>query len=113
MNNLSKQIKKRREALGMDKATLARKVGVSDVTLIYWESGQIKQIGHIRLLSLASSLECTVSELLEDTLLPDLKRKWQAQSLREAGSWLRYDFEGQWCLEDVEDFLAKKAKDFD
>ena len=35
---------------GLSKAALARRVGVSDVTISYWESGTIKQIGHERLL---------------------------------------------------------------
>ncbi|WP_251976836.1 helix-turn-helix domain-containing protein [Salinicola avicenniae] len=54
---------------GLSKAALARRVGVSDVTISYWESGTIKQIGHERLVSLTSALDCSIRELLDDDSL--------------------------------------------
>ncbi|WP_244613170.1 helix-turn-helix domain-containing protein [Modicisalibacter radicis] len=51
----------------MSKAALARRVGVSDVTISYWESGTIKQIGHERLVALAEALDCNLSDLLQGT----------------------------------------------
>lgn len=53
----------------MSKAALARRVGVSDVTISYWESGTIKQIGHERLVSLTSALNCSIKQLLDDDSL--------------------------------------------
>ncbi|MCK0751442.1 helix-turn-helix domain-containing protein [Chromohalobacter japonicus] len=50
----------------MSKAALARRVGVSDVTISYWESGTIKQVGHERLIALADALHCPLERLLED-----------------------------------------------
>ncbi|WP_412176367.1 helix-turn-helix domain-containing protein [Halomonas sp. HP20-15] len=51
----------------LSKAALARRVGVSDVTISYWESGTIKQIGHERLVALAEALDCNLSDLLQGT----------------------------------------------
>ena len=53
----------------MSKAALARRVGVSDVTISYWESGTIKQIGHERLVALTSALCCSIKQLLDDDSL--------------------------------------------
>ncbi|WP_420852760.1 helix-turn-helix domain-containing protein [Salinicola acroporae] len=53
----------------MSKAALARRVGVSDVTISYWESGTIKQIGHERLVALTSALSCSIKQLLDDDVL--------------------------------------------
>ena len=61
------RIKQLRLRAGLSKAALARRVGVSDVTISYWESGTIKQIGHERLQALAESLKCSLGELLEDS----------------------------------------------
>lgn len=73
------QLKKLRLAQKMNKAELARKSGVSDVAISYWESGQIKSITHEKLLNLASTLNVLASEIIEDPLLPqyraDLARK--------------------------------------
>ena len=65
MHQLGPRIKALREEAKLNKAALARRVGVSDVTISYWESGAIKQIGHERLVSLARALECPLSRLLE------------------------------------------------
>lgn len=70
MDALGPRIKRLRQQANLTKAALARLVGVSDVTISYWESGAIKQIGHERLVALASSLGCPLSELLDDRPKP-------------------------------------------
>ncbi|MFP4137184.1 MAG: helix-turn-helix domain-containing protein [Halomonas sp.] len=65
MHSLGQRIKALRLEAQFNKAELARRVGVSDVTISYWESGSIKQIGHERLVALARALECPLSRLLE------------------------------------------------
>ncbi|MWJ29436.1 helix-turn-helix domain-containing protein [Halomonas sp. ZH2S] len=65
MESLGSRIKQLRLRAKLNKAALARKVGVSDVTVSYWESGAIKQIGHERLVALAEALECSLATLLE------------------------------------------------
>lgn len=72
MKSLGPRIERLRLQANLNKAALARKVGVSDVTISYWESGAIKQIGHERLVALAEALGCPLSRLLEgdDTAPP-------------------------------------------
>ncbi|WP_444988763.1 helix-turn-helix domain-containing protein [Halomonas mongoliensis] len=65
MDSLGPRIKELRLEANLNKAALARKVGVSDVTISYWESGAIRQIGHERLVALAQALGCSLSRLLE------------------------------------------------
>lgn len=65
MEPLGPRIKRLRQAAKLNKAALARRVGVSDVTISYWESGAIKQIGHERLVALSSALECSLAALLD------------------------------------------------
>ncbi|MBS9404493.1 helix-turn-helix transcriptional regulator [Halomonas sp. TRM85114] len=65
MDSLGPRIKALRLEAKLNKAALARRVGVSDVTISYWESGAIKQIGHERLVALAKALECPLSSLIE------------------------------------------------
>ena len=65
MQPLGARIKQLRLQAELNKAELARKIGVSDVTISYWESGAIKQIGHERLVALADALECSLATLLE------------------------------------------------
>src|SRR5690554_8209249 len=65
MDSLGPRIKELRLEANLNKAALARKVGVSDVTISYWESGAIRQIGHERLVALAQALGCPLSRLLE------------------------------------------------
>lgn len=65
MDALGPRIKSLRIAAGLNKAALARQVGVSDVTISYWESGTIKQIGHERLVALSQALSCPLAHLLE------------------------------------------------
>jgi len=69
MDGLGPRIKQLRLQAGMSKAALARRVGVSDVTISYWESGTIKQIGHERLVALTSALSCSIKQLLDDDSL--------------------------------------------
>lgn len=65
MESLGARIKHFRLKAGLSKAALARHVGVSDVTVSYWESGAIKQVGHERLVALAEALSCPLNALLE------------------------------------------------
>ncbi|MBE0488006.1 MAG: helix-turn-helix transcriptional regulator [Halomonas sp.] len=65
MDSLGPRIKELRLEANLNKAALARRVGVSDVTISYWESGAIRQIGHERLVALAQALDCPLSRLLE------------------------------------------------
>jgi transcriptional regulator with XRE-family HTH domain len=65
MDSLGPRIKALRLEANLNKAALARRVGVSDVTISYWESGAIKQIGHERLVALAQALECPLARLIE------------------------------------------------
>ncbi|MDC8802439.1 helix-turn-helix transcriptional regulator [Halomonas pacifica] len=69
MESLGPRIKQLRLHAQLNKAALARRVGVSDVTISYWESGAIKQIGHERLVALAEALGCPLSQLLDDGAL--------------------------------------------
>ncbi|MDR9440180.1 MAG: helix-turn-helix domain-containing protein [Halomonas sp.] len=66
MDTLGPRIKELRLEADLNKAALARRVGVSDVTISYWESGAIRQIGHERLVALAQALNCPLSRLLEE-----------------------------------------------
>lgn len=64
MNELGERIRKLREESGLSKAELARRVGVSDVTISYWENGTIKRVGHSRLEPLSKALRCSIGHLL-------------------------------------------------
>ncbi|MFC0268017.1 helix-turn-helix domain-containing protein [Kushneria aurantia] len=64
MKDLGRRIRERREACGLSKAELARQVGVSDVTISYWENGTIKRVGHSRLEPLSRALRCDIQYLL-------------------------------------------------
>ncbi|SDO40763.1 helix-turn-helix domain-containing protein [Vreelandella arcis] len=78
MESLGSRIKQLRLRAKLNKAALARNVGVSDVTISYWESGAIKQIGHERLVALAEALDCSLATLLEGNsapLLPTLNNE--------------------------------------
>ncbi|MGM0855587.1 MAG: helix-turn-helix domain-containing protein [Pseudomonadota bacterium] len=72
MESLGSRIKQLRLRAKLNKAALARNVGVSDVTISYWESGAIKQIGHERLVALAEALDCSLATLLEGDSAPQL-----------------------------------------
>jgi len=73
---LSQKITELREAAGMNKSELGRKVGVSDVTISYWESGAVKNISSNNLVPLASALGISVSELLDDPLKEKPGLEW-------------------------------------
>lgn len=67
MDTLGPRIKVLRQQAKLNKAALARRVGVSDVTISYWESGAIRQIGHERLVALAQALNCPLARLLDES----------------------------------------------
>lgn len=67
---LRERITRLRLEAGLTKRDLARRVGVSDVAVSYWESGESKTITNVHLLKLAETFGITVSELLDDPMLP-------------------------------------------
>lgn len=83
MRPLSQSIRECRESARLSKAELARRIGVSDVAVGYWESGEINVIGHVHIQSLARVFGITVSELLGDEALPRLIAERQAEVLYE------------------------------
>lgn len=89
MDALGSRIKQLRLQASLSKAALARRVGVSDVTISYWESGTIKQIGHERLLALAEALDCTLSDLLDGTPAPLPQHGVLYMQVRQPAPWLR------------------------
>ncbi|MFG6136570.1 helix-turn-helix domain-containing protein [Halomonas sp. B23F22_10] len=90
METLGPRIKQLRLETNLNKAALARRVGVSDVTISYWESGAIKQIGHERLVALAGALGCPLSALLDN------------DTSRPAPLFLRADGPPPWAREGTE-----------
>ncbi len=48
----------------LSKAELARRVGVSDVAVHWWETGATKQIGHPNIVALCRTLGCSADMLL-------------------------------------------------
>lgn len=89
MDALGPRIKQLRIDAGLSKAALARRVGVSDVTISYWESGTIKQVGHERLIALADALHCPIERLLEDGT---------AATANTASQRITEDVSGKACL---------------
>lgn len=89
MDALGSRIKQLRLQANLSKAALARRVGVSDVTISYWESGTIRQIGHERLLALAEALDCTLGDLLDGTPAPPLQHGVLHMQVRQPAPWLR------------------------
>lgn len=81
MESLGARIKHFRLKARLSKAALARHVGVSDVTVSYWESGAIQQIGHGRLAALADTLNCTLNALLEGGDSAPLAALWHTGPL--------------------------------
>jgi transcriptional regulator with XRE-family HTH domain len=64
MTMLGSLIKEHRLEKGFNKAELGRRVGVSDVSVSYYESGAIKQIGHERLGRLVQVLDINIYDVL-------------------------------------------------
>lgn len=89
MDALGSRIKRLRVQASLSKAALARRVGVSDVTISYWESGTIKQIGHERLLALAEALDCTLGDLLDGTPAQPVQGGVLYMQVRQPAPWLR------------------------
>lgn len=66
---LGDRIKHYREKAGLSKRRMARAIGITDVSIHYWENGTISEIGHLKLKALAELFEITVSELVHDPRL--------------------------------------------
>ncbi|MGO1872293.1 MULTISPECIES: helix-turn-helix domain-containing protein [Halomonas] len=64
MTTLGNLIREHRLEKGFNKAELARQIGVSDVSVSYYESGAIKQIGHERLGRLVQVLDISLYDVL-------------------------------------------------
>lgn len=73
--SIAERIAQLRVEAGLTKSELARRIGTSDVTVGYWESGEIKSVRHTHLINLALTFGITVSELIEDPLLPDYRER--------------------------------------
>ncbi|SHF00878.1 Helix-turn-helix [Modicisalibacter ilicicola DSM 19980] len=89
MEALGTRIKQLRLRAKLSKAALARRVGVSDVSVSYWESGAIKQIGHERLLALAEALNCSLEDLLDAPPPPPTSQPVLFIRVHQAAPWLR------------------------
>lgn len=61
---LSDQIKNRRSILGLTLKQIADKVGVSEATVQRWESGEIKNLRHGRIVKLAEVLRTHPGDLM-------------------------------------------------
>jgi transcriptional regulator with XRE-family HTH domain len=90
MDALGSRIKQLRLKAKLSKAALARRVGVSDVTISYWESGTIRQIGHERLVALAGALDCTLADLLHGTPAPPPQHGILHIQVHQSAPWLHH-----------------------
>lgn len=90
MEGLGPRLKQLRLEAGASKAHVARVCGVSDVTVGYWENGQIGDIGYKKLVPLAREYHLTLSEVIGDSR--QAPAHWTDRHiLREAGQWVGYD----------------------
>lgn len=62
--SLGERIAQLRREHGLSKAELGRRIGVSDVTVLYWEEGRIVQVGHLNLTALCRTFGCSADDLL-------------------------------------------------
>lgn len=62
--SISTVLKERRKKLNYTLLDIANKVGVSEATVQRWESGNIKNLRHSRIIKLAEALEVTPSYLM-------------------------------------------------
>lgn len=97
---LGQRIQRPRLDADINMAELGRLIGVSDVTIKYWESGTIQQIKHGHLLTLAGFFGVSVSDLIDDPLHVDAKEALRGifnnyKALVDSGDG------GTWHLEDT------------
>ena len=78
--SFAKNLKARREELGMNKAELGRQAGVSDVTIGYWERETITGVTHTNLLNLAWVLKTSVGALIGEKEFMEAKTRETNQS---------------------------------
>lgn len=69
----AKNLKARREELGLNRAELGRQAGVSDVTVGYWEKGTVASVTHNNLLNLAWVLKTSVGALIGENEFMEAK----------------------------------------
>lgn len=94
MKNFNERSKERRSALGLTQLQLAKKVGVSSVTISQWESGDYSPKGK-NLYKLAEALKCSPDWLLYGKEIgtqnispgPDIKGFFPLISWVQAGAW--------------------------
>lgn len=82
-STLGQRIQFQRLQAGLTKTGLAQSIGVSDVTVSYWERGIIKQIGHQHVMGLSRAFGITASELLADPQLPHYHHRIRRDVLNE------------------------------
>ena len=61
---VEENIRKRRKLMGYTLEELAKKAGVSTTTIVRYERGEIKAIGHDKIKKLADALDTTPEQLL-------------------------------------------------
>lgn len=94
MKTFNERSKERRSALGLTQVQLAKKVGVSSVTISQWESGDYSPKGK-NLYKLAEALKCSPDWLLYGKEIdvqnispgPDIKGFFPLISWVKAGTW--------------------------
>lgn len=67
---IGERITELREAAKISKAAVARACQTSDVTVGYWESGTIREIGHSKIIALAELFQISATELLNGLAEP-------------------------------------------
>lgn len=113
---LAERIKSHRERIGYNKARLSREVGVSDVTIHYWEIGQFNSIRHIHLQRIAVLFGITVSELIGDPLFTQRQAdllNHHAEALQKMADDVPYGIdcgEEASALERAADYLREEAQ---
>lgn len=87
---LGERIHYYRTQKGLDKASLARIVGVSDVSIGYWESGHISEVGHRKLCRLCQALGVSLDSLLADEMKAQSNEglSQEDQETRSRVSWV-------------------------
>lgn len=78
--SISERMRKRRDELGYTKKQVAEIIGVSESTILRWESGDIKNMGTDKVESLAKALKCSPAYLMG---WEDIDAKYQLIDLYE------------------------------
>lgn len=84
--NLSDAIRIRRKELGLTLKDVADKIGVAEATVQRYESGNIKNVRHERIVKIAAALEMPPSELMGWNDIEPEKANWTIEPLSESPS---------------------------